>query len=208
MCLALSFFYNCNSSDEFEKFEENPSKDILNTSYSKAFEYNGIIDELSNFLGPGDQIDIVNYEDLDSVLIFMSIHDFINYKNDAYFYMSSEVINNSNGIHSTRYREILNDISSIDIIVDQKLDDEDNNQSYAVQNITSALKGKTLGKSWIQENFNYLLFNETCIIDLYGQIRYRIQINDLGIEYKDARHYKIINDIHTGFPLNILDADQ
>jgi hypothetical protein len=207
ICLTLSFYFSCDKSDEIENFELNPSKNILNTSYSKAFNYNGIPDELTNFLGPGDQFEIVNYEDLDSVLVFSSVHDFINYKNDSFLYMDTEVINNGNGIHSTRYREILNEMASINIIVNQKLDDEDANQSYAVKNIMSVLYGKTKGKSWFQESYNYLLFNGTSIIDLFGKIRYRILIDDLGIEFTDARHYKIINDIHTGFPLNILDAD-
>lgn len=175
--------------------------------YSNLIKSNSIASQLTTFLGPGDYFEFYFEEELDNTLIFESVHDFIHYKNNHALFFESEVTYN-NGYHSTGFRDILNKTSSINIMIIQKLDHEDILQNYIIKNILSSLNGNILGKNWGQTNYEYALLNGTAIIDLYGEIHYRISIADMGVDFFDLKHYKMIIDIHTGIPLSFLDADE
>ena len=180
---------------------------IIESDYAKSIKSNTISGQLTSILGLGDHFEINHLEEFIDVLPFETVHEFYYYKNDHVLLFNSELIYN-NGYHSTRLKDILNETSSINIMIDQKLDHEDHLQHYIIKNILSGLHGNTLGKSWEQTNYHYAVLNGTAIIDLFGEIHYRISIADLGIEFIDSRHYKMQIDIHTGTPLSFLDVDE
>lgn len=167
-----------------------------------------IIAQLNEVLGSGDIFEFNQNFNATNALVFVSVHDFIVYKRNHQFYINYDVSESSMGIHSTKYRDVYNRINSIDIGVKQKLESEDHDQLYGIQDIETNMSGDLLGRGWEHLYYYYEIFNGNAVINLYGINIYFILIDSVGIEYHDYKHYKIIIDIHTGYPLSILEVDE
>lgn len=195
----------CYTSDDLNQKSIERKQTSLNSNCNSPLNMLLISGQLSMNLGPGDSFEFSYLNDSDNALEFTSVHEFINFKNDHTFIYDYNVSQGPVGIHSTNFRDLVGQSFSLDISIRQKLDDEDHNQYYIIKDIVSNLNEIHDSRQWNQFTYSYNLFNGTAIIDLKGSLTYCLLINSIGVVFNDARHFKIIIDIHTGYPVSILE---
>ncbi|NQY28325.1 MAG: hypothetical protein HRT69_02530 [Flavobacteriaceae bacterium] len=76
-------------------------------------------------------------------------------------------------------------------------------QDYILNDVNTALTGITLATSWSQTTYDYTIFGDTVIIDLYGTLSYNIFSQSIGTIYSESLHYQVIIDINTGQAISI-----
>ena len=192
--------------DENDSVIPNPINFKLN--WNEKTNYDQIImSQLNAICGDSDTFYLNLNIDPDNALSFNSVHDFFIFKNEVEYLNSSEVINIQPGIYRSRFRVKQNEIASINILVDQKLDNDEINQNYYITNLSSKLKGYALGQHWNQHSFYEIIFNGTSIIDFYGTMSYTFYLGNNSVIYNDSRAFKLIIDIITGVPLSIVEIE-
>jgi len=141
--------------------------------------------------------------DPNNSLSFNSFNEFEQHKNNVIL-ENGDVIQNSDGTHSTSFKVKKSLYTFINIIINQNLEDPNTtNQEYVVNNVNTSLSGVTLGASWEQISYDYTIFNNTVVIDLYGALNYDLFIQGIGTVYTEFVHYQMIVDLNTGQAISI-----
>ena len=194
---VVKILYSCSENPLLQS----ESEYRINDSYIKDNLDLQIITELEEYLNDFDSIQIVNLESLEDPIQFLNSHELIFLISNSELILSSNSISSIQGYTASNVSNRFMDYS-LDFLIYQKLESEDDDQDYIIKSIHSGLRGNTSGKSWEQFEYNYQLQFGTAIIDISGYITYAVIIDDYGLILKDYRHYKIILDIHTGQPIN------
>ncbi|MBT8266953.1 MAG: hypothetical protein KJO41_08210 [Bacteroidia bacterium] len=164
--------------------------------------------EFNDIMELNDYIDLNVYFSLENTLFFDSVHDFYNLLNvNENIFDNYSITESSNSIFETRFRVFYNKSSSLDFEILYKLEDENINQDFMVINLESSFGGISVGRDWIEQLSQTSFFSGNVVIDYHGYLKYNLIINNIGVAYYDYKHYKIVLDIHTGFPISILILD-
>jgi len=204
--VGLLSVFCCDTEDDLNQMSIKRGPSNINQNCYDLLSVISISNQLSMNLGPGDYFEFSCQYDSNNALEFANVHEFINFKNNHIFIYDYDVVQDPIGIHTTNFRDFIGQSFSLDIRVLQKLDDEDHLQFYIVQEIISSLNQPDISRQWNQITYSYNLFNGNAIIDLKGSLTYRLFFNSVGVEFNDARHFKIIVDIHTGYPVSIIEV--
>lgn len=141
-------------------------------------------------------------------LQFPSLSVFLAYINNLTFEQNINITFEQDGTHTTKFRVRFNYITTINININQDLKDTSTNTNYELNSLNTIYSGVTLGTSWTQSSYDYIIFNNTAIIDLYGSIKYNVFIQGVGTVYTDYKHYQMIVDIETGQQLSIVEVEE
>ena len=115
-----------------------------------------IAHQLNDHLNEGDYFFYDQDLNVNNSIPFLSVHDFIEFKNDQYLYFDQVVISQMDGYFQSRFRIIINSSIALNISVFQKLDDEDLNLNYNIKDISSTLTGANFGQEWEQIDYQFL----------------------------------------------------
>ena len=168
---------------------------------------NEVLNILGEYTFNGDFIEIVSPLEIVDVLEFDNIHEFVQLISENEYYLNNNVEWSAQDYSysniSERYETYI-----LDFVVTQKLDSEDENQQYIIKSIRSGLRGDLTGKIWNEFYYDYQIQFGTAIIDVTGYLVYSVITGDIAFNFFDYRHYKIIIDIHSGQPLNIIELTE
>ena len=205
LSLICIFIYDCYN-DDYNNDLRLSKNNTKNTSNKTNFEQ-VIISQLNSISGDSDSFIINSNINPFNALNFKSVHDFCNFKNDVKYILNSDVISVQPSTYQSQFRVVHSEISVLNILIDQKLYNDDICQNYNFINLFSNLKGNIIGKYWIQQGFNSIIFNGTNIINFNGRLSYKFFIGDISVIYNDERSFKLIIDIITGVPLSIMENE-